>query len=161
MKVSNSNGIPTGADVMAGRGVQCKTLTNAFAAFLDDILVCFIEADLKKWRARLQLPFSLITKEGPTVLADDTAVEENFRFYLIACEAMSLDLVDRQIVSLEACPDGTWLGTFKTRLVSGFNLATEPYVSTALLHLQPDGSFRMSSMLNGRGHREWTGVSGR
>ena len=71
---------------------------------------------------------------------------------------MALDFVDRTPISLEECPDGTWLGTFQTRLLSQEILATKPYTSTALLQMS-DGRLRMSSMLNARGHFEWTGVT--
>ena len=68
---------------------------------------------------------------------------------------MRLDLIVRTVVALEDCDDGTWLGTFQSRLLSNQILATAPYTSTALLTLQND-HFRMSSMLNGRGHTDWT-----
>ncbi len=87
----------------------------------------------------------------------EEAVAKNFDHYLAACEIMRLDLVDRRIISLDDCNDGTWLGTYETRLISNQILATAPYTSTSLLHFER-GRFRMSSMLNGRGHSEWTGV---
>ena len=70
---------------------------------------------------------------------------------------MSLDLVDRSPIAFEDCDDGTWLGTYETRLVSNGVLATQPYTATALLTW--DGTMlRMSSILNGRGHHDWTGI---
>jgi hypothetical protein len=105
----------------------------------------------------LILPFSFITKDKPIVLASEKAVVSNLKHYWKAVEALGLDFIDRAPVSLEECPDGTWLGTFQTRLVRAESLATRPYTSTALL--QPiGGRFRMSSMLSARGHRDWTGV---
>jgi hypothetical protein len=128
-----------------------------FERFLEDISASFLVGDLDRWRARLILPFSLITKLKPIVLTTDDAVEHNFQQYLLAVEMMNMDLIDRTPIRLEACPDGTWLGTFRTRMLSGANLATAPYISTALLH-NNDGRFRMSAMLNARGHQDWTGV---
>lgn len=133
-------------------------MLTAFEDFLTDISDCFIDRRLHVWRSRLILPFSLITRDGPVVLYNDERVAENFNHYLTACDAMRLDLVDRTVISLENCQDGTWLGTFQTRLVSQGILATDPYTSTALLRMV-DGRYRMSSMLNGRGHKEWTGVN--
>jgi hypothetical protein len=128
----------------------------AFESFLTDISVCFLQRDLALWRSRLALPLSLITKSGPVVLTSDEAVARNFQLYLRASDAMSLDMVDRTPLSLEACDDGTWLGTFRTRLLSGGHLATSPYTSTSLMH-ENAGHLRMSSMLNARGHNDWTG----
>ncbi|MGX9357271.1 hypothetical protein ACS3SW_19485 [Roseobacteraceae bacterium S113] len=135
-------------------------MSQDFDAFLDDISQCFVERDLALWRSRLLLPFSVITQEGPVVLPSEGAVAENFGHYLTAMDAMQLDMVDRRAISLEDCKDGTYLGTFETRLVSRGQLATAPYTATALLRYEA-GRLRMASMLNGRGHREWTGVSGR
>lgn len=64
------------------------------------------------------MPFSIITKDGPLVLPTEAAINENFEQYLNACDAMRLDLVGRIVVSLDDCQDGTWLGTFQTRLLS-------------------------------------------
>lgn len=135
-----------------------KTMRKVFGRFLEDISQCFLQRDLQLWQSRLVLPFSMITKHGPVVLTDDAVVAKNFELYLKAMDAMGLDLVDRTEVALEDCKDGTWLGTFQTRLLSGGNLATAPYTSTALLHIRDD-RFLMSSLLNARGHSEWTGVT--
>lgn len=128
-----------------------------FERFLTNISNAFIVGDLKLWRSCLILPFSLITKTRPIVISSETAVSENFNQYLVAVKMMNLDLIDRTPINLEKCPDGTWLGTFRTRMLSGAHLATSPYISTALLH-DAQGRFRMSSMLNARGHQDWTGV---
>lgn len=134
------------------------TISNAdFEEFLDDISDCFIRGEVSGWRHRLVLPFSIITRAGPVVMDTDTAVSTNFDNYLAACEAMSLSMISRRPISLEDCADGTWLGTYETRLLANGLLATDPYVSTALLS-RHDGVVRMSSILNGRGHHEWTGV---
>lgn len=136
------------------------TEIDQFGEFLEDISRCFIQRDLELWRRRLILPFSIITRLGPVSLCTEQAVAENFQHYLMACEAMQLDLIDRRIVGLQDCEDGTWLGTFQTRLVRKEILVVRPYTATSLLQ-QFDGEFRMSSMLNGRGHTEWTGVTDR
>lgn len=134
------------------------TISNDdFKEFLDDISDCFIRRDVSAWRHRLVLPFSIITREGPVVMDTDNDVSTNFGHYLAACEAMSLSMISRRPIYLEDCADGTWLGTYETRLLANGLLATDPYVSTVLLSLD-DGVVRMSSILNGRGHHEWTGM---
>jgi len=132
-------------------------MKSEFEHFLTDISNAFIECNFDQWRNRLLLPFSLVTKLKPIVLTNDAAVAKNFEQYLVAAKMMNLDLIDRVPISLEECPDGTWLGTLRTRMLCGAHLATAPYTSTALLH-DIDGRFRMSSMLNARGHQDWTGV---
>lgn len=131
-----------------------------FEAFLKDISTCFLERDLALWLSRLRLPFSVITRDGPVTLPTEADVARNFDLYLEAMRVMQLTLVTRHAVSLEDCRDGTWLGTFTTRLIRGDQLATAPYTSTGLLHLTEGDRFVMSSMLNGRGHSEWTGRHG-
>ena len=130
-------------------------MLTAFEEFLDDISRCFITRELYVWTSRLILPFSIVTRYGPVVMPTEEHVSASFNLYLVACDVMQLDLIDRRIISLDDCKDGTWLGTFETRLVRKETLATSPYTATALLHHR-GGRFKMSSMLNGRGHQEWT-----
>jgi len=131
-------------------------LKREFGDFLHDISQCFIDRDITGWRGRMTLPFSVVSKTGPVVLTTEKAVARNFALYLKACDILQLDLIVRNALSLEDCGDGTWLGTYETRLVRGNLLTTAPYTSTSLLQMV-DGRFRMSSILNGRGHHEWTG----
>ncbi len=130
-----------------------------FDAFLNDISRCFVERDVELWLSRLRLPFSIVTRTGPTVMSDRDAIERNFQHYLTAMQIMNVDLIDRRAISIEDCKDGTWLGTFETRLVSDGRLTTAPYTATALLQ-RAAGRLLMSSMLNGRGHAEWTSIEG-
>ncbi|MBO9473179.1 hypothetical protein J7413_06470 [Shimia sp. R10_1] len=132
-------------------------MDQEFEQFLTDISQAFVRRDLARWRSRLLLPFSLITKRAPIILRTEAAVAENFALYLRAMDLMNGDFVDRAPIGLEQCPDGSWLGTFQTRLLSREQLAADPYTSTALLRVQ-NNRFRMSSMLNARGHYDWTGV---
>lgn len=132
-------------------------ISNAdFKEFLDDISECFMQRDVGLWRHRIVLPFSIITRDGPIVLKTDEAVASNFESYLLACKTMSLNMISRRPISLEDCADGTWLGTYETRLLANDLLATNPYTATALLTVH-EGVVRMSSILNGRGHHEWSG----
>lgn len=132
------------------------TLDSDFQEFLDAISECFIVRDFHAWKARILLPFSLVTRDGPVVLHDDFALRRNFDDYLKACDAMSLDKVYRRPISLEDCADGTWIGTYETNLMRKGQRATAPYTSSAMLHPSDQG-LRMSSILNARGHHEWTG----
>ena len=127
-----------------------------FAAFLDDISDCFIRRDPRAWRLRLCLPFSMVTAAGPVTLHTDADVQRNFDLYLQAADAMNLDLVHREPLTIEHCPDDTVLATYRTHLMSKGKRAADPYVSTALLHHSDDG-WRMSAILNARGHHHWTG----
>ena len=128
-----------------------------FRALLDEISDCFIRRDFQAWRDRLLLPFSLITKAGPVVLETQAEVRQNFDLYLQACDAMQLDQVVRRPMNLEECPDGTWIGTYETNLLRHGHRATDPYVSSALFHVV-NGRFIIASILNARGHADWTGV---
>ena len=127
-----------------------------FQSFLDDVSACFIERDFALWRSRIIYPFSLITSAGPIVIKCDDALQENFALYLQACDAMQLDRIFRVPLGLEACSDGTWLGSYETNLLRNGTRATAPYKSTALLHERSDG-IKMSSIMNARGHHDWTG----
>ena len=130
--------------------------TEDFQAFLDEISVCFISRDFAGWRARILLPFTLVSSRGSEVLATEAELAQNFSLYLDACAVLSLDQIVRRPISLELCRDGLWLGTYETSLMSRGQRATDPYVSTALLHPFEDDP-RMSSILNARGHHDWTG----
>ena len=127
-----------------------------FADFLEDISTCFLRRDLRVWRSRLCLPFCMVTAAGPVTLTTEADVERNFDLYLQASDAMALDLVHRDPLTIEHCPDGTVLATYRTHLMSRGKRAAAPYVSTALLHHSDDG-WRMSAILNARGHHLWTG----
>jgi hypothetical protein len=127
-----------------------------FEEFLDAISRCFIERDLSLWKDRVIFPFSLVTSAGPVVISTDAQLRENFDLYLAACEAMHLDEIVREPLSLDDCKDGTWIGTYETNLLSHGVRATEPYTSSALLK-EVSGKFKMLSILNARGHHDWTG----
>lgn len=129
---------------------------SRFDDFLDAISRCFIERNFALWQDRVIYPFSLITSAGPVVISDDTKLRESFELYLSACDTMQLDEIVRTCVSLEDCKDGSWIGTYETNLLSHGNRATPPYTSSALLQ-DVFGKFKMTSILNARGHHDWTG----
>ena len=126
-----------------------------FQTFLDSISACFIDENFSVWQENILLPFALITSKGPITLTSEAELRADFEGYLTACRVMRLDKIYRIIRRLEECPDGTWLGTYETNLMCQGSRATRPYVSTALLH-QVDGGFKMSAILNARGHADWT-----
>ncbi len=141
-------------------GTHSLTISEQeFDRFLEDISESFMTRQFAPWRRRIRLPFSLVTRAGPVVLNTDEEVFRNYELYLSACDVMRIDTVVREPISLEDCADGTFLGTYKTHLISRSALATEPYVSTALLH-DVDGFAQMSSVLGARGHHDWTGTRG-
>ena len=131
-----------------------------FQEFLDAISTCFITHDFAAWEARIRMPFSMVTKDGPLLLEDRAALRTNFDHYLTACAAMKLDQIVRTPHSLEDCNDGCFIGTYETELLSHGHRATAPYTSSILLH-PSDTGWRMSSIMNARGHHEWTGRSPR
>ncbi|MCC1493252.1 hypothetical protein [Cognatishimia sp. F0-27] len=127
-----------------------------FAAFLDDISRPFLERDITRWRARMILPFSMVTATGPVLLETEADVERNFNLYLTASDVMHLTNVVRAPLSAELCFDGTVIATYKTELISNSQRVTAPYTASALMHPTSDG-WKMSSILNARGHHDWTG----
>ncbi|WP_323772170.1 hypothetical protein [Antarctobacter sp.] len=128
----------------------------AFEEFLKDISEPFLTRDITKWRARMQLPFSMVTGSGPVTLSTDDDVRKNFELYLEACDAMALDIVHRERMGVEHCEDGTVLASYRTNLMRQGKRIADPYTSTALLHPTDDG-WKMSAILNARGHHAWTG----
>ena len=129
---------------------------SEFEQFLNDISVCFIEKDFETWRSRVVLPYTLVTSAGPEVCKDETSLRENFALYLQACETMHLTEIVRLPLNFEDCKDGTFIGTYETHLISNGSRATAPYTSAALLQKR-DGLLKMHSILNARGHHDWTG----
>ena len=127
-----------------------------FREFLDAISTCFIDDDFEMWRVRVIYPFSLITSKGPVVIGNDAQLLDNFKLYLHARDAMKLDQILRHPLSIEDCADGSFIGTYETNLLSHGVRATAPYTSSALL-VEQDGIFKMTSILNARGHHDWTG----
>ena len=134
-------------------------MTDAeFQIFLDDVSTCFLQRDFDLWQSRIALPFSMVTQAGPVVLETVDELRDNFDLYIVACKSMHLDNIVRLPISLEDCQDGTWLGTYQTHLMSGGQRATDPYTSTAMMS-QYAGVWKMTSILNARGHHQWTGQS--
>lgn len=135
-------------------------MTNTeFQDFLDRISTCFIAEDFAAWRSAVLLPLTLVTARGSETFASATALRGNFGQYLTACRVLALDQIYRRPVALERCRDGLWLGTYETNLLRRGERAIEPYTSTALLHELWDG-IRLSSILNARGHYDWTDAVG-
>ena len=133
------------------------TAQESFQTFLDAISMCFIHRDFEMWRSRVIYPVSLITSAGPNIINDDAQLQVNFELYLRACDAMKLDKIYRTPLSLEDCHDGHWIGTYETNMLSRGVRATLPYTSSVLLQ-EVDGRFKMTSVLNARGHHDWTGT---
>jgi hypothetical protein len=129
--------------------------TSEFQNFLDAISDCFITPDFDAWRNSVELPFSLITRAGPVVLETPEHLYENFKLYLQACDAMGLDQIIRTPIDLVECPDGTWIGTYESNLLNNGYRVTTPYTASVLLIPTASG-LKMSSILNARGHHEWT-----
>lgn len=127
-----------------------------FDAFLTDISTPFMERDVTLWRARIVLPFSMVTATGPVTLRNDDDVKENFDHYIAACDAMRLDLVSRDPVGFEICDAENVIATYRTNLLSHGTRVTPPYTSSALLQ-HTDGTWKMSAILNALGHHHWTG----
>lgn len=127
-----------------------------FHDFLTSISDCFVKRDFEGWRNRIVFPFSLITSAGPVFVRNEQEAHENFELYLQASDAMRLDCIYRTAISLENCNDGTWIGTYETNMLSNGVRATAPYTSSAML-VAVDGIFKMRSILNARGHHDWTG----
>lgn len=127
-----------------------------FDRFLKDISDPFFTKDIALWRARMILPFSMVTAAGPVTLATEADVARNYALYLDACTAMGLDLVDREPMGFELCADGTVLATYRTNLMRQGQRIAPQYTSTALLHPTTQG-WKMSAILNARGHHSWTG----
>ncbi|WP_305971081.1 MULTISPECIES: hypothetical protein [unclassified Mameliella] len=127
-----------------------------FAEFIADISAPFLTGEIARWRARIRLPFSMVTGSGQVTLETDDDVARNFRLYLNVVKVMGLNLVHREPVGVEHCEDGTVLATYRTQLLHNGTRMVEPYTSTALLHPDPEG-WRMSAILNARGHHDWSG----
>lgn len=127
-----------------------------FDAFLEDISVAFMRPEFPLWLRRLLLPFSMVTADGPVTLKTEADVARNFALYLKASQAMGLNFVHRDPLRIEHCEDGSVLATYRTHLMHNATRVADPYTSTALLHPCPDG-WRMSAILNARGHHTWTG----
>lgn len=127
-----------------------------FLSLLDDISDCFIRANFELWRSRVSLPLSIITKQGPETLSDEAELRDNFLEYLKAAEIIGLDLVLRSPISLEDCQDGSFIATYRTDLLKDGQRQIDPYTSSALIVFE-DGTWRIRSILNARGHHDWTG----
>ncbi|MCO4843417.1 MAG: hypothetical protein KC439_11035 [Yoonia sp.] len=127
-----------------------------FSAFLKDISDCFISEDFGPWADRVELPFSIVTKTGPHISYTTQDLKAEFDLYILASRTMKLDLVFRTPVSIENCEDGTVIATYRTELLSHGQRMTEPFTSSALMK-KTDGHWRMTAILNARGHDSWTG----
>ncbi|MBO9399320.1 hypothetical protein [Shimia sp. R9_3] len=130
-------------------------MDEAFKDFLKDISVSFLQGNLPLWRSRLILPLTITTKTEHTILRTEEEVAENFGMYLKVRDALCVEVADRIPVMLEHSPDGTWVGTFQTRLLRNEALIEEPYTSTAIMQIVED-RFRMTTYVNARGHYQWT-----
>lgn len=128
-----------------------------FVAFLDDISSWFVHRDFDRWRMRILLPFTSITPDGAVVMQDEKDLLVDFNHHLAAADIMGLDMLDRRPLTLEQCDDGSWLGSYETRVISNGQLALDPFVSTALL-MWDDGIVKTPSVMGGRGHTKWTRV---
>lgn len=131
--------------------------SEEFSLFLDRISDCFVQCDFLAWESCVLRPFTLITKKGPVYLATRSELEANFNLYLAAEKIMRIDQIVRQQISIEDCKDGTFIGTYKTELLSKGHRAVDPYISSALIHDTKSG-WRMSVVMGANGHHDQTGL---
>ena len=130
--------------------------TDAFEDFLKDISEPFITEDIATWAARIRLPFSMVTQSGPATLETFQHVEKNFELYLKAKKILGLEMVVREPIGFEVCPDGTVIATYRTNLLRTNGTRVQaPYTSSALLHFENE-TWRMSAIMNALGHHRWT-----
>ncbi|MEL6957765.1 MAG: hypothetical protein AAGL89_02295 [Pseudomonadota bacterium] len=127
-----------------------------FNDFLVRISTPFISGDFEAWEACIHLPLALVTQSGPVTLYDRDDLRKNFDLYIQATRIMGLTEVFRTPVSIEDCDDGTFIVTYRTELLSNGTRRTNPYTSSALV-LKIDGTWRLNSIMNARGHHDWTG----
>lgn len=128
---------------------------DEFQRFLDAMSGCFLRNDFAAWRAVVHLPLTIVTALGSEEFHSEEALRENFDCYFRAYSIMALDEIYRRPISVELCPDGLILGTYETNLLRRGQRVVDPFKSSLLLH--PEGAgYRVSSILNARGHREWT-----
>lgn len=145
-----------GPPLKPGESLPSPFTQSDFKLFLYDISQPFIDRKIDRWAARIALPFSMVTRDGPITLSTPGDVKRNFADYLSAADKMDLDQIRRTPIDFDICDENTVMATYRTELISRGKRVETPYTSTALLHRTPDG-WRMSSILNARGHHKWTG----
>lgn len=127
----------------------------AFQVFLNRLNQVLLTGDYEGWRNALQLPVSLIYRNGTTYVQTEDELRADFALYQQEFRIHRVDDLVRQVKTATFLNDDQMLGTYRTYILRGAELVVDPYDSSMTLQRGADGRWRVTSVLNALGHLNW------
>ena len=126
-----------------------------FQAFLDRISICWIERDFQAWVDHVSLPYTSITLNGQLNNDSIESLKNDWDLYCQALDTLKISQIIRKVTVIEVSEEDTYIGANQTQIFAGDRRVMGRYTSSAIL--DHDGkTWRISSIMNALGHRDWT-----
>ena len=122
-----------------------------FQAFLDRISICWTDRDFQAWVDHIALPFTSITLNGQLYNGSIESLQKDWDLYSQALNTLKILQIIRKVMVIQASEEDTLIGTYQTRMFAEDRRVMAPYASSAMLK-----TWRISSIMNALGHRDWT-----
>lgn len=126
-----------------------------FQAFWDRISICWTDRDFQSWVDHIALPFTSITRNGQLNNDSIESLEKDCDLYRQALDTLKISQIIRKVIVIETSEEDTLIGTYQTQMFAEDRRVVGPYTSSAML-IHDGKSWRISSIMNALGHRDWT-----
>ena len=113
--------------------------------------VCWVNHDFQTWVDHIALPFTSITLNGQLYNGSIESLQKDWDLYSQALNTLKILQIIRKVVVIQASEEDTLIGTYQTRMFAEDRRVMAPYTSSAMLK-----TWRISSIMNALGHRDWT-----
>jgi hypothetical protein len=113
--------------------------------------VCWVNHDFQTWVDHIALPFTSITLNGQLYNGSIESLQKDWDLYSQALNTLKILQIIRKVMVIQASEEDTLIGTYQTRMFAEDRRVMAPYTSSAMLK-----TWRISSIMNALGHRDWT-----
>jgi hypothetical protein len=113
--------------------------------------VCWVNHDFQTWVDHIALPFTSITLNGQLYNGSIESLQKDWDLYSQALNTLKILQIIRKVMVIQASEEDTLIGTYQTRMFAEDRRVMAPYTSSAKLK-----TWRISSIMNALGHRDWT-----
>jgi hypothetical protein len=113
--------------------------------------VCWVNHDFQTWVDHIALPFTSITLNGQLYNGSIESLQKDWDLYSQALNTLKILQIIRKVMVIQASEEDTLIGTYQTQMFAEDRRVMAPYTSSAMLK-----TWRISSIMNALGHRDWT-----
>jgi hypothetical protein len=113
--------------------------------------VCWVNHDFQTWVDHIALPCTSIMPNGQLYNGSIESLQKDWDLYSQALNTLKILQIIRKVMVIQASEEDTLIGTYQTQMFAEDRRVMAPYTSSAMLK-----TWRISSIMNALGHRDWT-----